>query len=177
MSSTESLSSGPRYRPYGCLSGRVVHAQTSCCCLTDEEDKLAQGNRGQETTISKNLSVFFLLGRGSDYLLSRTSFTCPIQPELRAGTWMRQGRQEQDVPHWVVQGESGKLASPGGRGHSADTEQATSPQNPLYPMRYTAPGLHITFIIFSNQLVHGSKPKGSPNPQPLFHGVLLDWGS
>lgn len=51
------------------------------------------------------------------------------------------------------------------------------PQNPLYPMRYTAPGLHITFIIFSNQLVHGSKPKGSPNPQPLFHGVLLDWGS
>lgn len=62
-----SVSTGPRYGTYGHLSGRGVHAQTSCHGLAAEEDKLAQGNRGQETSISKNLSAFFLLGRGSDY--------------------------------------------------------------------------------------------------------------
>ena len=170
MSSTESVSSGPCYRPYGCLSGRVVHAQTSCCCLTAEEDKLAQGNRGQETSISKNLSVFFLLGRGSDYLLSWTSFTCPIQPELRAGTWMRQGRQEQDVPHWVVQGKSGKLASPGGRGHSADTEQATSPPKPPISHEIHSPWLTHHFHLFQTSLSMDLSPKGVPTLNPCSMG-------
>lgn len=70
---------------------RVVHAQTSCRCLAAEEDKLAQGNRGQETSISKHFSVFFLLGKGSDYLLSWTSLNAPFN--LSEGRYLDEARE------------------------------------------------------------------------------------
>lgn len=121
--------------------------------------------------MSKNLPIFFLLGWGSNCLLPCDQLTCPLQPELRAGTWVGLGRQEQDIPLWVAGGEGGRLASPRGRGQSTDTKEATSPRSPGCPVRYTAPGSFTRLSFFQTRLSMGLSPRGVTTLNPCSTGA------
>lgn len=121
-----------------------------------------QGNRGQETSISKHFSVFFLLGKGSDYLLSWTSLNAPFNLELQ-GRYLDEARETgAGCTPLGGRGKSGQAGISWRQGPLSRHQQAASPPSkPLYPMSYTAPGLHITFIIFQTSLSMDLSPRRS----------------
>lgn len=96
-----------------------------------------------------------------------TSLTCPLQPELKAGTWAGQGRQKQIALVGWHGGDGGRLASPRGAASQQKPNKPLHPEAPYGPQD-TQPAAPLTHYSL-NQLVHGSEPKRSPDTQPPLH--------